>query len=40
MEDYLIFSGQVPMGYAKEGIRKKANMLLFDEIKTLSLNDG
>lgn len=39
LESYLVFSGQVPMGYAREGIRKKANMLLFDEISTLSLND-
>ncbi|WP_144430651.1 hypothetical protein [Jannaschia donghaensis] len=38
LEDYLVFSGQVPMGYAKEGIRSKANMLLFDEIGTLALN--
>ena len=37
LEDYLVFSGQVPMGYAKDGIRSKANMLLFDEIGTLSL---
>lgn len=38
LEDCLVFSGQVPMGYAKEGIRSKANMLLFDEIGTLALN--
>jgi hypothetical protein len=38
LEDYLVFNGQVPMGYAKEGIRSKANMLLYDEIGTLALN--
>jgi hypothetical protein len=38
LEDCLVFSGQVPMGYAKEGIRSKANMLLFDEIGNLALN--
>jgi hypothetical protein len=37
LEDCLVFSGQVPMGYAKEGIRSKANMLLFDEIDSLTL---
>ncbi|MEP3300275.1 MAG: hypothetical protein ABJO27_27955 [Pseudoruegeria sp.] len=37
LEDCLVFSGQVPMGNAKDGIRSKANMLLFDEIGTLSL---
>lgn len=39
LEDYLVFNGQVPMGYAREGIRKKASMLLFDEISALSLSD-
>lgn len=38
LEDYLIFSGQVPMGYAEQGIRSKTNMLLFDEIDTLALS--
>lgn len=38
LEDCLVFSGQVPMGYAKKGIRSKTNMLLFDDIGTLALN--
>lgn len=37
LEDYLLFSGQVPMGYAREGIRSKASMLLLDEIGRLAL---
>ena len=39
LEEYLLFSGQVPMGYAREGIRSRANMLLFDEIGTLALDN-
>lgn len=38
LEDYLVFSGQVPMGYAKEGIRSKASMLLIDELGNLAVN--
>lgn len=37
LEDCLVFSGQVPMGYAKEGISSKANMLLFNKMGTLAL---
>jgi hypothetical protein len=37
LEDCLVFSGQVPMGYAKEGISSKAKMLLFNEMSNLTL---
>lgn len=32
VQGYLIFSGQVPMGYAKRGILQKSSMVVFDKI--------
>lgn len=38
IQGHLIFSGQVPMGYAKHGIMEKSSMIVFEQLKdTLSL---